>query len=133
MAPGCFADEVAVDFPSVGDAIERMRDRFLGKPVDQDVLTSVLHLSPREASRGLAVPFDVPVCGPCPICGGRGETWSEPCDGCLGTGVWLFHQPVRLSVPPGVCNGARFRFHVTSRLAASVRVEVSIAVGPLPA
>jgi hypothetical protein len=133
MAPECFADEVAVDFPSVGDAIERMCDRFLGKAVDHDVLTSVLHLSPREASHGLTVPFDVPVRGPCPLCGGRGETWAEPCNGCRGTGAWLFHHPVRLSVPPGVCDGARFRFRVTSRQAASVRVEVRIAVGPLPA
>ena len=66
--------------------------------------------------------------GTCPHCGGRGETWTEPCALCCGTGESLFHHPVRVSVPPRVADGARFRFRVTSPDAAPVRVEVRVAI-----
>ena len=126
----CFADEGAIDFPSVGHVVERMRDAFLGERPRADVLTTELHLSTREASKGLVVPLDVPIRGTCPICGGRGESWTERCDPCRGTGESLFHHHVRLSVPAGVADGARFRFSVTSPHAASVRVEVRVAIRP---
>ena len=126
----CFADEIAIDFPSVGHAVERMRDAFWGEPSREEVLRRELHLSTREASRGLVVPIDVPIRGACPICGGRGESWAERCVPCGGTGESLFHHPVRLSVPAGVADGARFRFSVTSPHAASVRVEVCVAIRP---
>jgi len=38
MSNECFADEIAIDFPSVGRVVERMRDAFLGQPVDADLL-----------------------------------------------------------------------------------------------
>ena len=61
-------------------------------------------------------------------CGGRGETWIGPCDPCCGTGESLFHHPVRVSVPAGVADGARFRFRVSSPDAPSVRVELRVAI-----
>ena len=65
----------------------------------------------------------------CPICNGRGGTWRERCDRCSGAGESLYHHQVRVSLPPGVANGARFRFRVTSpQAAASVRVELRVAV-----
>ena len=100
MSHECFADEIAIDFPSVGRVVERMRDAFLGERVDADVLRAEVSLSQREAFGGLVVPLEVPVRGTCPHCGGRGETWTEPCDLCRGTGESLFHHPVRVSVPP---------------------------------
>lgn len=130
MPHDCFADEIAIDFPSVGPVVERMRDAFLGERPRADLLTTELHLSTREASDGLEVPLDVPIRGTCPICGGRGESWTERCDPCCGTGESLFHHSVRLSVPAGVADGARFRFSVTSPHAASVRVEVRVAIRP---
>jgi molecular chaperone DnaJ len=42
----------------------------------------------------------------CPNCGGRGETWTEPCSLCVGTGESVFHQALRVSVPPRVADGA---------------------------
>lgn len=128
MTNDCFADEVAIDFPSVGHAVERMRDAFLGKCVDDDVLRTEVHLSRREAFVGLVVPLDVPIRGTCMHCGGRGETWPERCDDCRGTGAAMFHHPVRLTLPPGVAHGARLRFRVSSPDAASVRVEVRVAI-----
>jgi hypothetical protein len=126
----CFADEIAIDFPSVGHVVERIRDAFLGERPCADLLTTELYLSRREAIGGLVVPIEVPIRGTCPICGGRGESWTERCDPCCGTGESLFHHPVRLRVPAGVADGTRFRFRVTSPHAASVRVEVRVAIRP---
>lgn len=130
MPHDCFADEIAIDFPSVGHAVDRMRDAFLDERPRADLLTRELHVSTREASDGVVVPLDVPIRGTCPICGGRGESWTERCDPCCGTGESLFHHAVRLAVPAGVADGTRFRFRVTSPYAASVRVEVRVAVRP---
>ena len=128
MPSECFADEIAIDFPSVGGAVERMRHAFLGEPEGDDVLTAEVCLSTREASGGLTVPFDVPVRATCPACGGRGEVWTEPCGACLGSGSALFHHEVVLTLPPGIVDGARLRFRVKSPYAPPVRVEIRIAV-----
>jgi hypothetical protein len=105
-----------------------MRDAFLGEGVDADVHCAEVLLSKREASDGLVVPLEVPIRATCPDCGGRGETWTERCDGCCGTGESVFRHAVRVSVPPGVADGARVRFRVTSPDAAVVRVELRVAI-----
>ena len=124
----CFADEIAIDFPSVGPAVERMRDAFLGERVDDDVLRAEVSLSQREAFDGRVVSVRVPLRITCPHCGGRGETWTERCHLCRGTGESLLHHSVRVSLPPRVADGARFRFRVTLPDASSVRIEVRVAI-----
>jgi hypothetical protein len=128
MSHDCFADEIAIDFPSVGRVVERMRDAFLGEVVDGDVLRADVSLSQREARAGLVLSLNVPIRVTCPHCGGRGETWTERCDLCHGTGGYLLQHPVRVSVPPRVADGTRFRFRVKSPDAPSVRVEVRVAI-----
>jgi hypothetical protein len=128
MSHECFADEIAIDFPSVGRVMERMREAFLGEQLDADVLRAEVSLSQREAFDGLVVPLTVPVRVTCPHCGGRGETWTEHCNLCGGTGESLIDHPVRVSVPPRVADGARFRFRVKSPDASLVRVEVRVAI-----
>ena len=127
MPQDCFADEIAIDFPSVDLAVERMRDAFLGEHED-DLLRREVLVSRREAWDGLVVPIDVPLRGLCRHCGGRGGTWTEPCADCRGTGTWLQHHSVRVTLPPGVADGARIRFCVSSPGADSVRVEIRIAI-----
>ena len=124
----CFADEIAIDFPSVGHLLERMRHTFLGQCADGDTLMREVSLSSRDASKGIVVRLEVPIRGTCGLCGGRGETWAEPCVDCCGTGESLFHRRVRFSVPPGVADGARFRFRVSSPHAAELHVEVRVAI-----
>jgi len=128
----CFADEIAIDFPSVGNLVARVRDAFLGERaggVDEIAThTAEVSVSSREAWRGTIVPLEVPIRGTCAICGGRGETWTEPCRDCCGTGERLLTHPVRLSVPPGVADGARLRFRVQRPHSAPLRVEVRVAV-----
>ena len=128
MPHECFADEIAIDFPSVDHVVDRMRDAFLGERADADVVSAEVSLSKEEAWRGLVVPLEVPIRGLCPCCGGRGETWAELCPRCHGTGAALFHHAVRLAVPARVADGARFRFRVSSPHASSVRVEVRVAI-----
>ena len=131
MLPECFTDEIAVDFPSVGLVVDRMRDAFFGEQradLVDDVVKQELLLSSREACGGLVVAVDVPIRGTCTRCGGRGGGWNEPCGSCAGSGVAVFHQRIRISVPPGVADGSRVRFRLSSVHAASVRVEVRILV-----
>jgi hypothetical protein len=131
MSHECFADEIAIDFPSVEPALERMRDAFLGERSGAEV-DPVLHrevlVSRREAWGGVIVPVDVPIRGMCRDCGGRGEVWTEPCDECRGTGASLLHHAVRVPLPPGVADGARVRFRVSSPGSDSVRVELHVAI-----
>ena len=61
---GWFDDEIAIDFPSLHAAVERMRACFVAASADCDPrrqLSTELHLSPREAFNGVTVPLDVPV------------------------------------------------------------------------
>jgi DnaJ-class molecular chaperone len=127
MTHECFADEIAIDFPSVGNVVERMRDAFLGDR-DDAVVRADVSLSQREAFAGHVVSLRVPVRITCPNCGGRGETWTEPCGLCRGTGESLFHQALRVTVPPRVADGACVRFRLKSPAAAPTRVELRVAI-----
>jgi hypothetical protein len=128
MAHECFADEIAIDFPSVGRVVERIRDRFLGEREDADVLCAEVSLTRFEAWKGHIVPLELPVRETCAQCGGRGETWTEPCAACGGTGVSLSSHTVQVSIPPRVPDGAKLRFRLTARDASPVRVEVRVAI-----
>ena len=122
-----FADEVCVDFPSVAPAIERVRQSFLADERPQ-TLQAVIELTDREAARGITVPLDVPVHCTCGNCGGRGESWTETCLPCRGSGFELLRHTVQVTVPPGVRSGARFFFRVTPRHNRSTRIELHVVV-----
>ena len=128
---GWFDDEIAIDFPSLHGAVERMRACFVAASNEGDharrVLTD-LHLSAREAFNGVTVPLDVPVRRLCVACGGRGEIWSDPCDPCGGSGEALGRHAVRLVVPPRVQDGDRFALSVSAPSAAPTRVEVRVVL-----
>jgi DnaJ-class molecular chaperone len=124
-----FADEIAIDFPSISEVVDRIRQAFLGaeEAVD-DALSAEILVSRREAVDGVTVPLDVPVRSTCPLCGGRGESWMEPCRGCGGTGQWHLPHRVRLSVPAGVADGTRFHFTINAPHTPPTHVEVRVAV-----
>jgi hypothetical protein len=123
----CFADEVAIDFPSVASAVSRIRHGLL---LDESSLPlpAVLSLSRREARAGVTTPLCVSVRATCRSCGGRGESWAEACIGCDGSGAQLRAHTVQVSVPKGVADGAIFRFSVTPRYQPSTRIELRILV-----
>jgi hypothetical protein len=126
----CFADEIAIDFPAVGRVVDGMRDAFLGESERSDVVAADVSVTRREAAGGPVVHLTVPVRAVCQTCGGRGESWTEACAECGGTGTALFNHPVRLALPAGVADGATFRFRLTSPQTGSVLVEVRVAVQP---
>lgn len=125
-----FADEVALGFPSMEGLVDGIRASFFGRDPDAAAThTRQVALTPRQAHRGAQVPLAIEVRHTCPLCGGRGELSDAPCGVCRGAGSGLLPQQLRLRVPPGVRDGTRLRFSVSSPYAAETRVEVRIAVG----
>jgi molecular chaperone DnaJ len=133
-APGrvdWFADEVAIDFPSVSDLLDRMRHAFFGASSLEELSAEIV-LTRLEASEGTTIPIGIPVRQTCLRCGGRGETWQEWCGLCGGCGdVQAFHG-VELRVPAGVRAGERFRLAVMPPGAPLTRVDVLISVRDTP-
>jgi len=124
----CFADEVVIDFPSVAFAVDRIRRGFLVDEPPARWMTA-LHLSSDQARRGITVPLEVPVRLTCHECGGRGESWTEPCGHCGGSGTVLMHHVLQVTVPPGVLDGDRFHFTVVPRQHTPTRIELHVLVG----
>ena len=128
-AAAAFSDEVALGFPSMDGFVEGIRASFFGPAADAAAThTTEVALTPRQAHRGAQVPLAIEVRHTCPLCGGRGELPDAPCGVCLGAGSGLLPQQLRLRVPPGVRDGTRLRFSVSSPYAPETRVEVRIAV-----
>ena len=126
-ASSCFADEVAIDFPSMTPAVDRIRSAFLAAERSTPLSTAI-RLSHREALDGATLPLEVPVLCTCRSCGGRGESWTERCSSCDGTGSELSSQQVRVNVPAGVPDGALFRLIVTPRHHPTTLVELRVVV-----
>jgi hypothetical protein len=123
----CFADEVSIDFPSVIPAVDRIRRSFLADERGAALRTTI-QLSAREALRGATVPLVVAVSCTCQACGGRGESWTEPCGHCLGSGTELRRQQLQVAVPAGVHDGTRFTFTLAPRHNPPTRVELHVLV-----
>ena len=125
-----FDDEVAIDFPSLHAAVERMQMSFVAAAHAErrSSLSAELHLSAREAFNGVTVPLEVPVRRLCLVCGGRGEVWPDRCERCDGTGEAMAHHSVRLVVPPRVQDGDRFALAVSVPPAPPTRVEFRVVL-----
>jgi len=127
---GCadwLSDEVAIDFPSISSVLDRMRDSFFAGSRGAS-LSAELVLTPQEAFWGALVPLDVPLRRTCSRCGGRGEVWTDWCAACGGVGEVSALHAMRLRVPAGVLEGARFRFTVAPPGAPPTSVEVRITI-----
>jgi molecular chaperone DnaJ len=121
------ADEVAIDFPSVSSVLDAMRHSFFGA-APAAALSVEIVVSPQEAFWGVTVPLDLPLRGTCETCGGRGEVWTEWCSPCGGGGEVDTTHEMRLRVPAGVREGARFRFTVDPQSAPATVVEVRVRI-----
>ena len=124
-------DDVVVDFPSMAGVVAGMRRSFFDADADAEgcaTHTAEVRLTPKEAGEGVRVPIDLPVRQTCPMCGGRGEVWSESCGVCAGTGAGLLPHRLDLRVPAGVHDGARLRFSVSPPFAPETHVELRIAI-----
>lgn len=128
VARACFADEIAIDFPSFGAVVDRVRDSFVAGETGVVATSAHVTLTPRQAFDGTVVPLEVALCGTCRCCGGRGESWSDPCTACAGTGEAERAHHVHLVVPARVMDGTRFRFVVAPPYARPTHVEVTVSV-----
>src|SRR5262245_29820392 len=124
----CYADEVVIDFPSVALAVDRIRRGFLVDEPPPRWHTRV-RVSSSEARRGVTVPLEVPVRLTCHQCGGRGESWTEPCARCHATGMLLLHHVVQVTIPAGVIDGDRFHFSVVPRHHSPTRIALQVRIG----
>lgn len=120
-------DEVAIDFPSVSSVLDQMRESFFGGS-PAAALSAEVVVTPHEAFWGVAVPLQVPLRRTCPRCGGRGEVWTEWCAACAGGGEVAGAHEMRLRIPAGVREGARFRFTVAPPGAPTTLVEVRVSI-----
>jgi DnaJ-class molecular chaperone len=123
-----FTDEIAIDFPSIDNLVDRIRESFFGGDAQVQPISAEILLSPREAFDGVRVPLDIPVRATCVRCGGRGEVWMDRCAACAGSGEAASRYRVELLLPPGVRDGARFRFTVNPLFALPAVIEVRIAL-----
>jgi hypothetical protein len=119
-------DEIAIDFPSIGPLVDRMREAFFaGDAVAR--WSAYIELTRGEARTGARVPIDVPHHDTCAACGGRGEIWTRGCADCAGLGTTPGAHRVRLIVPPGLAHGARLTYQV--RLPAGAAALLAVSVG----
>jgi hypothetical protein len=121
------SDEVIVDFPSVEPAVDRMRSAFLAEDCQQPLSTAI-QLTSRDAFDGVTLPLTVPVRCTCRGCGGRGESWTESCRTCNGSGAELLRCELQVTVPAGVTDGTWVRFTLVPPQSPPTRVELRIAV-----
>ena len=82
----------------------------------------------RSSAVGPEGQLDVPLRRTCSRCGGRGETWQEWCEPCEGGGEVASSHELKLRVPAGVREGARFRFSVMPPGAPYTLVEVRVSI-----
>jgi hypothetical protein len=116
---------VVVDFPSMAPAVERIRRAFLAEE-HATPLGAAIRLTAHEARDGVTVPLQVPVRCTCRHCGGRGETWTESCARCAGTGTEVLPHQLKVTVPAGVLHGTRFQFTVTARHHPPTPIELHV-------
>ena len=122
-------NEVAGGFPAMTQIVPRITSAFLSSSEkSRETYRKVVELTPSEALEGTLVPVELLVRPTCPLCGGRGETWSGPCGVCVGTGSGEVSHRLEFSVPPGVRHGTCLGFSVTPSYASESHVELHIAV-----
>ena len=121
------------EFPSMsgmGDVAPRIYQAFFGKDPAAPANTHVMdvQLSPAQACSGTRVPLVLSVHPLCPMCGGRGELWPQPCGVCLGSGAGSLSHDLQVPVPAGVRDGECLRFAVTPPFSSETQIELRIVI-----
>ena len=114
----------------MGDVVPRIYEAFFGRDPAAPAITHVtdVELSPAQACKGARVPLVLPVRPLCPVCGGRGELWPEPCGVCLGTGAGSLSHDLQIAVPAGVRDGECLRYSVTPPFSSETQIELRVAI-----
>jgi DnaJ-class molecular chaperone len=104
-----------------------MRSAFLADDRPAPV-GATIRLTSRDASEGVTVPLAVPVRRTCQTCAGRGESWTEPCPTCKGSGAEVLRHELLVTVPAGVSDGTRLQLTVTGPQHPTTRVDLYVDV-----
>lgn len=123
----CLADEVAIDFPSVHNVLDRMRHAFFGDAADPRTGPDIA-ITPHEAFWGATVPLRVPVRRICSDCGGRGEVWGGACGICGGVGDTAADHAIHLRIPAGIQDRTFIRLRVTASGVAETSILARIVI-----
>lgn len=125
-----FHDEIAIDFPSTGRFVDRVREAFVseGAPRATEPLQMRAQVTRAQAFRGTVLVLDLALRAACSLCGGRGETWAERCTACDGSGDEEIPYLLRVVVPPGVKDGTRLRRRARTPEGTAVRVDVTVTI-----
>lgn len=121
-------DEVALDFPSVREAIDQARRDFADVEGPGVAMAVDLVLTPLEARRSARVPLRLDLPAVCEPCGGRGEVWDESCAGCAGAGTAIVTRYVVVRVPANSIQGTVLRYRLALPYGPRVRLDVRLAV-----
>jgi len=116
VAPGREAFSVLHGDARYRPSLDAIRERFfrnftgVGVPKGEraEGLNIEVVLSSEEASRGVALPVEVPTLDACHACGGTGLDWGFPCSVCRAEGSVEWERTIRLRIPPGVRPGSLF-------------------------
>lgn len=123
------SDEIAIDFPSLGPMVARMREAFFGASSDAiEPLRADVALTAEQARRGGSVPVEVPLWRVCTQCAGRGEIWDEACGHCAGLGHGMARRRIDVHVPSGVRHGTWMSFEVAGQHAPATLVHLRVAI-----
>jgi hypothetical protein len=112
----------------VAPLVERLCERFLGGDVEDEHLWAEVRLSRHDAASGRPAPLALLLRAMCPRCGGRGETWQEPCESCEGRGVRRVRREVAVPLPADVRDGAQFVLTVDVAGVGLTRVHLRVSV-----
>lgn len=119
-------DEVALDFPSVQPAVDRMCRGFVDADAPMTRVSTAVVLPAADLLHGVRVPIrlDVPVV--CESCGGRGEAWNEACPPCGGAGATRAGRYIVVRVPAGSVEGC-LCYRLSLPYGPPVRLDVHVA------
>lgn len=129
--PELWDEDVAIDFPSAARVVDRIRASFFNAergPSDDGAVVAEISLSRDEARLGVDVPLLLPTRRLCASCGGRGEVWLDRCTPCNGAGDVVSPREVRIIVPAGTEDGARFRVALAPEGGRVTAIEIRVAV-----
>jgi hypothetical protein len=121
-------DEVALDFPSMRQALDHARRDFADADAAGVRIAVDLPLTTREARRSARVPLCVHMPVVCDHCGGRGEVWNDPCGACEASGTAAAARYVVIRVPAHTADGTVLRYTLALPYGPLVRLDVRLAV-----
>jgi DnaJ-class molecular chaperone len=123
---------------AVRPSFEALFDRLLSnfaegsrpKAEQAEPLDFELILSPREAGRGVVIPFQVPVLTACPVCEGSARAGAHLCEDCDGEGGIVDQRALDVRVPRGIRDGTVVEVSLDGLGVRNLWLRVHVRIAP---